>query len=176
MIELQLASLILVDGLLAGFRSGAGRNPRIYLRRYYRDCMVRAALLAGLVILVFLALSQLCPAADWCDLRAAGARMLELVTLFAWVGLVALSVYLWNIHEMTVLATVILLGPMTLLRPLVILAAGVYAVMGAQSIFTVVFTTLACLTMLSFERLLELGNPPWQRLPGAKPSPPRPSS
>lgn len=163
MIELKLALLILVDGALAGFRSGAGRNPRIYLFEYYRECVRRGIVLGGLVVLSFLALSQLCPPSDLPDLLAAGERMLFVLTKFAWVGVTALSVYLWNIHETTVLATVILLGPMTLLRPWVIASAGAYAIWGTHCPFTLGFTVLACTTMIAFERLLELGNPPWQR-------------
>ncbi|MBX3172567.1 MAG: hypothetical protein KF760_34510 [Candidatus Eremiobacteraeota bacterium] len=163
MIQLKLALLILVDGGLAGFRSGAGRNPRIYLVPYYRECIQRAILLAGLLILAFSALSTGCP--DWADLLAAGARMLSVLSKFAWVGLAALSIYLWNIHETTVLATILLLGPMTLIRPWVIAVSGAYALYGAKHPFTITFTVLACLSMLAFERLLELGHPPWRRLP-----------
>jgi hypothetical protein len=163
MIQFNLALLILVDGALAGFRSGAGRNPRIYLWDYYRACMVRGVLLAVLMISSFSLLSLLCPHSDWADLLGAGARMIFLLSKFAWLGLAALSIYLWNVHEMTVLATVILLGPMTLARPWVIALAGVYALHGAQRPFTIVFSLLACLAMLMFERLLEFGDPPWIR-------------
>lgn len=165
MLELQLALLVLVDGALAGFRSGAGRNPRMYLTGYYRACIARGLLLSVAILLGFLILSLFCPAAARPDLLAAGARLLLVLSKFAWIGLAALSIYLWNIHETTVLATVLLLGPMTLVRPWVITLAGACALHGARHPFTWVFTSLACLTMIGFERLLEFGNPPWRQPP-----------
>jgi hypothetical protein len=49
---------------------------------------------------------------------------------YAAIVVLALGVYLLHFFELSVLATVVLLGPLTLLRPLLIVSGAAWAVLG----------------------------------------------
>lgn len=169
MSPLLLGLLALVDGTLCGFRAAAGRNPRLFLRAYYRASMLRAAALATAVIVVFLlaalGLRALHPPAFEQLVRAADAMVL-VYGAYAVVVLAALALYLTASFDLGILATVLVLGPFTLARPVVIAAGALVAALSTRDVVATSFAVLAAAVMLGFERLLELGKPPWKDLPG----------
>jgi hypothetical protein len=160
-----LAVLVVFDGALCGFRAAAGRNPRIYLGRYYRQSMIRGALWSLAVIAFFLVAGLACRAAGgaavWASLLDAAGRMVRVYTLFAVVTAAALALYLVGHFDLGVLASVLVLGPLTLVRPVVILAGAAWAAARTNTITAAIMSIAAATLMIAFERLLALGRPPW---------------
>lgn len=161
-----LGTLVLVDGTLCGFRAAAGRNPRIFLWPYYASSMKRAGVLALVIISLYLALalllSEFVGAELLLELEGIAARMVRFYGLYATCVLAALALYLVGQLDVSVLATVLILGPFTLVRPVVIVAGVVYGLWGQFEIIVTVYAIMASCTMLGFERALELGRPPWK--------------
>ena len=137
LVPLLLVTLALVDGAFAGFRAATGRNARIDKRRYnlrasLRGLMVAASLLAfeGVVLSVALAADG---GRSYDALVRAGGRMLLVLLPFAAVVVLSLAAYwLLPMREST-LVIVVGLGPFTLVRPLVVLAAALTAVIGTHT-------------------------------------------
>lgn len=167
---LLLGVLVFVDGTLCGFRAAAGRNPRLFLFDYYAASMRRGAVGSLATVAVFLGvglgLRALGGEALWDDLVQTGSHMLVIYGLFATLVLSALGLYLVGSFDFGVLASVLVLGPFTLVRPLVILAGGAWAAFHAQGVIAASFAILAAFTMAGFERMLDLGQPPWRGLEG----------
>jgi hypothetical protein len=162
-----LALLVLVDGTLCGFRVAAGRNPRLFLRGYYLASMRRAALVAVVVLTGFSGLALAVHATDeaaWRALLTGADALVHVYGVFATLVVGALALYLIGSFDLGVLATVLVLGPFTLLRPFVIVAGAAWAAWCADSAAAGSFCVAGALTMLAFERLLELGSPPWRGL------------
>lgn len=167
---LLLGVLVFVDGTLCGFRAASGRNPRLFLFDYYAASMRRGAVASLLTVCFFLGVGLLLRAvggdALWSDLLQTGSHMLVIYGVFATLVLLALGLYLVGSFDFGVLASVLVLGPFTLVRPGVILFGGVWAAAHAQSVAAMVFAMSAALTMANFERFLDLGQPPWRGLEG----------
>ncbi|WP_327351226.1 hypothetical protein [Streptomyces sp. NBC_01304] len=134
---LALLALGLADAAFAGFRAYAGRDGRIRKGR--------AALLAarrglatgvpGLVLTAAVAAGLLLGAGDraerYATLDDAAGRMLLVYAPYTAVVLASLCCYFWGNFRISTLAVVIGLGPLTLLRPLVVLAGAVAAARGS---------------------------------------------
>jgi hypothetical protein len=162
-----LALLVLVDGTLCGFRAAAGRNPRLFLRDYYAASMRRAAGLALVIVLGFGGVAMAVRAGGdegFAALLAAADAMVLVYGVYATVVLLALGLYLLGNFDLGVLATVLVLGPFTLVRPLIIVAGAVAAAWASPHWLAVTFSLAGAGTMLAFERLLEVGGPPWRGL------------
>lgn len=162
-----LAVLVMVDGTLCGFRAAAGRNPRIRLRDYYAASMRRGALVSVFVVLAFLgvalAMRSHSPEA-WSALLVGAHAMVVVYGVFATLVLSALALYLVGSFDFAVLASVLVLGPFTLIRPIVIIGGAVFAAWSSQHLGAASFCLSAGAVMVSFERLLALGSPPWRGL------------
>lgn len=163
----MLALLVLVDGTLCGFRAAAGRNPRLFLRGYYASSMWRAAFVslgvsAGFALVAVVVRQH--SDAEWQHLLAAGGAMVLVYGVFATVVLTALALYGLGHFDVGVLATVLVLGPLTLTRPLVIVVGGVCGAWAGGTFVSAAFSLAGAAVMLSFERLLALGRPPWRGL------------
>lgn len=149
-----MAALAIVDAGFAGFRAAAGRNGRIFKSTYYRHAILYgsaagALLVAGLAGVTALALFVSdAPVRLYAELLAMGVRMLIVLGSYALLVVVALLVYLFAGFELRTLATVTLLGPLTLLRtPAVVVAvvAGVSAGGSAVAITLCVGSSAAVL-------------------------------
>lgn len=171
-----LGVLVLVDGTLCGFRAAAGRNPRLFLGTYYAAAMIRGARAALATIALFLgaalAIRTVGGDAAWASLLETSARLVLVYGVFATAVLVALGLYLVGTFDLGVLATVLVLGPFTLARPWVIVAGGVWAAATASSPAAAVLALAGAVVMARFERLLDLGRPPWRGLEGDRPGRP----
>jgi hypothetical protein len=165
-----LGTLAFIDGTLCGFRAAAGRNPRIFLWGYYGASMRRGALASLGVIAVFLALGlglrALGGEAAWSALEAAAGKLVLVYGVYATLVLAALALYLTGSFDFGVLASVLVLGPFTLIRPWVILAGAAWVAATADTAAAAAMSVGAGSVMALFERLLALGRPPWRGLEG----------
>ncbi|MDQ2644314.1 MAG: oxidoreductase [Myxococcota bacterium] len=148
MIAAWMVLFAVLDGAFAGFRGAAPCNARIRKRRYYARALSFGAL-AALVLCVALAALTLAflaasstPAADYQTLVAVGRRMLAVFSVYGLCVALALLSYLLGGPDLRVLSTVSILGPFTLIRPWMVLAALVYGLWG-QTNATVITLTLA---------------------------------
>ena len=139
MTVLALAVLAVFDVLLSGTRAAAGRDGRIAKPPYYRAALARAAVASVLVLaanaalVIVLAATAPEPAVAWHDLLRAGGRCVEVFGAFATLTLVAILFWFAPVRELRIVPTLVVLGPLTLIRPLVIVGGLLFAVAGAAS-------------------------------------------
>ena len=150
-----LGSLAVVDAGFCGFRNAAGKDPRIEKRRYYRRA-VRQGMGLGLLIVVASAIviALLVRTSNlllWPDLLVVAGRMVMVYGAYATLVVGALGVYLVATGDLRTLATVSVLGPFTLIRPMVIAGGAAFGVYGATDSASVVVASLAALAMILFE-------------------------
>lgn len=152
-----LAAIALMDGAFAGFRAATGRNARIDKRAYDRRAARRGLAAAAVALLVTSAvlLTGLLLAADagqtYTALVHAGARMLALLLPFVAVAFLSLAAY-WLLPMRASTFVILLgLGPFTLARPAVTLAASALAVTGSDAGLVWVGATFACAGVLLVE-------------------------
>lgn len=132
-----LAALALVDAAFAGFRAYTGRDGRIRKTRHAllaarRGLVVGApALTLGAAVAVTLLVGAADRGARYAELDAAAHRMLLFYAPYAMVVALSLACYLWGPFRAGTLAVVVGLGPLTLVRPLVVLAGAVAAAWGS---------------------------------------------
>ncbi len=155
-----LCGLFLLDASFIGFRDAAGREARIFKwRGYYQRAVLRGAV-AGLLTLalvgagatVTLALGPPNTLETW---ERALQPMLLVYGTYTVAVLTAFSLWLVPLVEFRTLASALVLGPFTLIRPLVVLA-GALAAMAASPTAEVFFP--ACAVVLAgngLEPLLE---------------------
>jgi hypothetical protein len=155
-----LAALAVLDLAVCGFRAAAGREGRLDKTAFYAAAVLRAGLLglaavgslAGLAALLVATSPD--AAATWAAGVAAADGMLDVYLVYAVLVLAALALYLLPIGDFRTLTTVIVLGPMTLVRPAVIVAGLVLGAARAGDGRVAVVVAAAGVTMLLFERLI----------------------
>lgn len=152
-----LATIALVDGGFAGFRAATGRNGRIGKRGYYRTA-TRRGLTAGTVVLGCLAVvlavvlaTASDPAGRYRDLTRAGTAMLWLVGPYAAVVVASLVGYAVLPRRPATFLILLGLGPMTLVRPWLTVAAGLAGAYAARSPYTAGCALLAVAGVLAVE-------------------------
>ena len=172
MIEaVALAALAVLDLAVCGFRAAAGREGRLDKTAYYVAAVRRAALLGLVVVAAHAGLAALLvatspdAAATWAAGVDAAGAMLQVYVVYSALVLVALALYLLPIGDFRILTTVIVLGPMTLIRPAVIVAGLVGGVVRAADVRVAVVLACAAATMLTFERIVGRSHAAsWRRL------------
>jgi hypothetical protein len=162
MTALFLILLALLDAAFAGFRDAAGRNPLLHKSRYYGVAMVKGGLVGLMAVGVIAAsvgaglmLSQ-DTASAWSDCQMVGLRMAQVFGLYASIAIGALVVYAIPRPEISSLVTVLILGPFTLLRPLVIAAGVTWAFCAAPGSETFFFAATAGLIMGTIEKTISI--------------------
>ncbi len=134
---LLVGALVVLDGGFAGYRARAGRYARIRrlphdLRAVARGCGVGA--LAGLLaVAVALALSAVRPAAPQLldpQAREAAHRILYVAGGYSVLVVAAFVPFLTGSPDLRSLTTVSLFGPLTLIRPALVVGACVFAAWG----------------------------------------------
>lgn len=167
-----LGALALTDGAFAGYRDAAGRDAHIFKADYYRRAVRRgmrvalgtsalaASIAAGVVITA--------PSPSACVAELVVTAHAMLVVLGAYASLVLGALGLWAAAEadLRTLASVVVLGPFTLIRPWVIAAAGVIGALYAPSPRAAIVAIAACALQAWVEP--QLGRA-WQS--GARPIP-----
>ncbi|MFJ5098962.1 hypothetical protein [Streptomyces sp. NPDC088557] len=123
-----LLMLGLADAALAGFRASAGRDARIrraaaHARATHRGTAIGAAGLLLTAAATVLLLTADSPPDRYAELDAGARRMLLVLAPYTLAVALGLGCCLWAPFRAGTLAIVIGLGPLTLLRPLVIAAA-----------------------------------------------------
>lgn len=152
-----LGILVLFDAGLAGFRAAAGRDGRIAKGPYFRAAIGRSFVGAlGLLALnvgVVAALVLTGPAETWATMTQAAEYAVWIFGAFATVTLAAFAFWFSPIEEYRLLSTVIVLGPLTLLRPLVIVGGLVAVCVAVPDPRVIASAAIAAITMLAFERI-----------------------
>jgi hypothetical protein len=155
-----LALLVVVDGAFSGFRVAAGCNGRIGKRAYYaaatlRGAGVSTALLAVNVLIAWLLVrSAADPASTWTRFQEAATVLVRVYGAYATLTLGTLVFYVLPIGEYRLLTSVLVLGPMTLIRPLVIVVGLVLAVADGHEPRVAIMAVFAGVTALGCERWL----------------------
>lgn len=160
MIPALLVALALVDSMFCGFRDGAGRYLPIDKRAYHRRAVARG-LGAGIVAVLglgalaaVLILTAPDPAGLYSAMCTAGERMVWVYGAYATLVLVALVAYLIPNIDVSVLATVVILGPFTMVRPYVIWAGALWAAWTAREPRTVTLAVAAAATLSGLQSVL----------------------
>jgi hypothetical protein len=168
---LALASLALFDVLLSGTRAAAGRDGRIAKPPYYRAAAWRS-LAAGVLVVsanaaLVAALRASAPDPDgaWSDLLSAGVRCVKVFGAFATLTLIAILFWFAPVRELRIVPTLVVLGPLTLLRPLVIAGGLLFAVVGSSNWRVWLAGLAAGVSMIGIEHVLGRGYVDrWRRL------------
>jgi hypothetical protein len=157
MVALILGTLALVDAGFAGFRAATGRNARIRKRSYYLAAAFRGLVggAAGLGLVALLTVATLAGSADpgvrYDELVEAGTRMLQVLAPFATTVVVSLLAYwLLPMREST-LVILVGLGPFTLIRPVVVVAATVWSIVKSSDWLVWAVAITAAVTVLAVE-------------------------
>jgi hypothetical protein len=157
---LALAALALVDTLLAGFRAAAGRDGRIAKAPYYRVAIARSAPAGVALVAVNAALVAVLVAtapdraAAWDTMLRAGAHCVTVFGAFATLTLIAIAFWLVPHSELRLLPTLLVLGPLTLVRPTVIVAGLLYVAIRVPDARVWAAAVAACVSMLGIEHVL----------------------
>jgi hypothetical protein len=152
--------LLTLDGAFAGFRDAAGRSPRLDKRTMVVRGVLRGAGLAQVVSLLVLG------PLVWMVLHASatdplphhvvqtGAVLTTVFGTYAALVLSALAVYAVPHPDVSSLATVLVLGPFTLGRPLVVAVGGALGMVQGDG-RTAFATAVGCAMVLGLGPLLQ---------------------
>jgi len=159
-VVVEVAMLAIFDALLSGFRAAAGRDGRILKTSFYGVALARGAaagvlvVAANAMIVRGLVASAPAPSLTWQAVVEAGARS---VSVFRFVALFAgftIGAWFSPARELRILPTLLALGPLTLVRPLVIGGGLLYAVWPAVEWRVWAVALAAGASMLGIEWLL----------------------
>jgi hypothetical protein len=151
--------LALTDGLLCGIRTSMGRCPLIRKHEYYRKASVRGVAAAQGVSIAALAALLLTLAISShrdvlrSDLEAAAGRMLWIFVPYAALVLFNLALRIAPSTDIRSATSVFMLGPLTYVRPYVMIAGVAYGIAGSR----LWETRLLGLFILALMLLLEFG-------------------
>jgi len=154
---LTLYLLALLDGLLCGLRTSMGRCPLIRKHSYYTRALFRG--IAGAQVVSVLALAALLltggfslrPVALRVDLESAAGRMLWVFLPYACLVLFNLALRLVPSTDIRSATSVLMLGPLTAIRPLVIIVGVLYGISASNLLKTRFLGIFILALMLSLE-------------------------
>jgi hypothetical protein len=151
-LPLAFFALSVTDAAFAGFRDAAGRDARIFKAELFRRA-IRRGILGG--IAVSLAGAGLAAAVAvlgrYGELMEAGRWMLLPLGVYATLVLAAMGVWATAEADLRTLASVVVLGPFTLVRPWVIAAAAVLGALHAASWPSRAVVLAVCALQLAIE-------------------------
>jgi len=157
---LILYLLALLDGLLCGLRASMGRCPLIRKRGYYARSLLRGMVggqiistLALVALLLTAALSSHRDALRT-DLELAAGRMLRIFVPYAALVLFNLALRLVPSTDIRSSTSVLMLGPLTAIRPLVMTAGVLYGISTSRLMETRLLGLFILALMLSLEFVL----------------------
>ena len=158
---LLLTILAVIDSVFAGFRESAGSNPLLHKNNYFRLAMFKGGLV-GVGVVCVIALTGAghliivdSPAEIWTEYLKMFERMVQVYGVFATTVLTALFLYASPRPEVSSLVTVIVLGPFTLMRPVVILFGILWGLSDTTlSPGVVLFGLVTLGLMVNLERLI----------------------
>jgi hypothetical protein len=153
--------LALLDGLLCGGRVSMGRCALIYKRRYYLRALLYG--LAGAQVICTIALLALLQllvrfsahrGALRADLEAAPGRMLWVFVPYAVAVLFSLALRMLPSTDLRSATSVFALGPLSVIRSLIMIAGVLYGVASSQLLETRLLGGFILVLMLSLEFVL----------------------
>ena len=151
-----LCTMALVDGALAGFRAWAGRDGRVVKQQDRVRSGVRGVIAAAVALVAIAAVLLVimdATSVTYGELVDAGNRMAVAYAPFCVAVALGFLGYFSASLESQALSTVIILGPATFLRPIVILAGAIYAAWGASA-WVVVAAFSAVVIVLAVEPIV----------------------
>ena len=154
---LTLYLLALLDGLLCGLRTSMGRCPLIQKRSYYTRALIGGivgAQIVGTLALAALLLTRALSrehSALRADLELTAGRMLLVFLPFAALVLFNLALRLIPSTDIRSATSVFMLGPLTAIRPLVLIAGVVYGISASHLAATRFLALFILALMLSLE-------------------------
>jgi hypothetical protein len=157
---LFLYLLALLDGLLCGLRTSMGRCPLIRKRSYYARALLHGMVGAQALSMLALAALLLTSAVSWhrdalrADLETAAGRMLWVFLPYAALVLFNLLLRLIPSTDIRSATSVLMLGPLTAIRPLVIIAGVLYGISASNLLETRFLGGFILALMLSLELAL----------------------
>lgn len=168
-----LLGMSLTDAVFSGYRSGAGRNPRINKVDYVLAngwaglfAGLGAALIALVAALVYVHSGSRAaqPLPDTvAQLDAAARPLVHVYGLFATALLLVLLLWTYPRRRTRELAVVLILGPCTLLRPYWIIGGALWALAGENASLAALIALVATL-QLGVEPVLNVWHGRAQRL------------
>ena len=157
---LLLWLLATVDSTFIGYREAAGRSALIEKRAYFRRAMIRGALagqvavaIVGVVAVAMLALSPQ-PAALFDDLERVALRMLLVYVPYALILAITFFVRAVPSVDIRSITSVLVFGPFTLIRPLVVLAGAIWGLLAAPRPRILLLVIVIITLMLGMESAL----------------------
>jgi len=160
MIPVFLWLLATIDSAFIGYREAAGRNALIDKRAYFRHALIRGALFGQLAVLivgvttVIVLISVRDAGFLFSDLELIGARMLMVYVPYAVILLITFCVRAIPSVDIRSITSVLIFGPFTFIRPLVVLVGAVWGVLAAPSAITIALTVLIVTLMLGLGSFL----------------------
>ena len=160
--------LATVDSAFIGYREAAGRNALIEKGAYFRRALIRGALIGQLAVLIVSVIAAIAlatsgdAAALFSEFETVGARMLTVYVPYALIILVTFCIRAVPSVDIRSITSVLIFGPFTFIRPLIMLAGAVWGIVAAPSAVTIAITVLIVILMLGLEHMLS-----WLRSRGA---------
>ena len=158
---LLLWLLATVDSAFIGYRDAAGRSALINKQHYYRRALLRGALMgqiavaiAGVVAAGMLATSTQ-PARLVDTFEQVATRMLLIYVPYALILIATFFVRAIPSVDIRSITSVLVFGPFTLIRPLVVLAGAIWGFLAAPTVSVFVLLSLVVLLMLEMEFALD---------------------
>lgn len=153
-VAIGLALLALADGACAGFRSSVGRSGLISHRASDRRAARRGATVVIVLLTPAMALATaaivLQPSRSGLYVRA-GEMMLCVYAPYALAVLVALATYATLDWRKRYFAAAVVLGPLTLVRPVVVLLGAALAITATRDAVVAIAAALAVVGILAVE-------------------------
>jgi hypothetical protein len=154
MIAVLLWLLATIDSAFIGYREAAGRNALIDKGAYFRRAVIRGALFGQLAVLIVGVITAilLVGSSDartlFSNLESVGARMLIVYVPYALILLITFCVRAIPSVDIRSITSVLIFGPFTFIRPLVVLVGAVWGVLAAPGAITIALTVLIVTLML----------------------------
>lgn len=164
-----LGVLAVFDFTLAGFRSAAGRDGRIRKQPLFRAALARGVVFGVVVVGVHAAIAGVLvatgDATTWPAFVDAGRDAVIVFGVFATATALALAFWFAPAQELRLVPTLIVLGPLTMLRPVVIAGGLAWAAVRSSEPRVWLVAILAGVSMLAAERVLGVPyRDRWKRL------------
>jgi hypothetical protein len=153
-----LLALALLDGAFAAFRSSVGRTGLVEHRASDRRANLRGLVLVSVLLVPAVSVASISVSADHGTsdaYRRGGLAMLAVYGPYATLVLAALLAYAVLGWRQRYIATAVVLGPFTLLRPVVAVAGAAAAAGVGRDVSVAVCAVLAVLAVLACEPLAD---------------------
>ena len=153
--------LATVDSTFIGYREAAGRNALIDKRAYFRRAMMRGALLGQIAVaIVGLAAGAMLattpqPARLLDMFEQVATRMLLVYVPYALIIMITFFVRAVPSVDIRSITSVLVFGPFTLIRPLIVLAGAIWGLLAAPTPPVLFLVVLIVSLMLGMEYVLD---------------------